>query len=56
MRNEQSPTTIDPPPRADAEPADIPSPDRTPAPLVILAGDADALCTDDLCLPADPRR
>ena len=56
MRNEQSPTTIDPPPSPDVEPADIPSPDRTPPLLVILAGDDDALCTDDLCLPADPRR
>ncbi len=27
-----------------------------PAPLVILASDEDAVCVDDLCLPADTRQ
>ena len=40
---------------AEPKPVSQPEPPPAPPPLVILAVDDDAVCVDDLCLPAEPR-
>ena len=50
MVNEQLATGAE-----ESDPREVAEAAPAPTPLVILASDDDAVCVDDLCLPADVR-